>query len=238
MKPIKKESDERSELFELKERKQRIEQSKQIPLLSNDLPIKGAYKHTFQNIELGVDESKYDWRTRTTNWSFKKEFSTKVFEEDDFEYPPESVKVYFSLFYIGFCKEPSFTVWIHPNTILGSVLNLVLKQPISNYFIACQYLLLDETYFDKTLNDIYERVGRYPFLVRIKDFYGRHYMKKYKIIPYDNLTQNYVLAQQGFTYKYYSVDEKDQELLQYRNPEDPPLLNNDLVLMKNVSSQT
>ena len=238
MLPVETEINDINESFELKERKQRIKQSKQKPLLPKDLPLKGTYKHTFQNIGLGVDESKYDWRTRTTNWSFKKEFSTGVFEEDDFEYPPDSVKVYFSLFYIGFCKEQSFTVWIHPNTIFGSVLNLVLKQPISSYFIACQYLLLDETYFDKTLNDIYEHLGEYAFIVRIKDFYGRHYMKKYKSIPYDNLTITYVLVRQGLRYKYYLVDEKDQELIQYRNPEDPPRFNHDLVLMKNVSSQT
>ena len=236
MLPIEKETNERNER---KEKRDRKDQNKQIPLLSDDLPMKGAFKHNFHEFnEYSVDESKYDWRTRTSNWKFKKEFSTEVFEEEDFEYPSKDLKVEFSLTYIGFCcTEQSFTVCVHPNTILGTILNCVLKQPISNYFIANDYLL-DETYFDKTLNEVYERLEDTEFEVRIKDWYGRHYMKQYKNIPFKKLKRTQILVQKGSEYDYIEITKRNRELLRYSNPEHPPRINRKYKFMKNVSTQT
>ena len=238
--PVEIESNERTEKYEersRKEKKERIEQSQQIPLHSNELPIKGSYKHTFINIDHSIDESKYDWRRRTTNWQFKKEFSKEVFEDEDFICSDRCIKAEFSLLYVSCCSNQHFTVWVHPNTILGSILNCVLKQPISNYFIANEYLL-DETYFDKTLNEIIELLDEGFFEVRVKDWYGRRYFKKFKSVPFNELKQNLVLVQRGFKYEYIDLSKRNRELIKYSNVEHPPRVNDKLYMMKTVSTQT
>ena len=234
--PVKKES---KEVFERREKGEKKDQSKRIPLIYEDLPVKGGYKLEFQNLEINVDESKYDWRTRTTNWQYNKEISLEVFEEEDFHPSQKKFKVHFSLFYIDICSySQHFTVWVHPSIKLGSILNCALKQPISNYFIGNLCYLLDETYFDKTLNDIIERFGCTIFEVRIKDWYGRHHFKRFRNIPFEQLKINKVLVNNGSKYEYINLNKKNYELVRYRSIKHPPLVNHKNILMKNISTQT
>ena len=220
-------TDEKEEIKRMTNQQRKKQNQKLIP---KNLPEKGAYRFEFSNDE------RYDWRRRTTNWDFKKEFSDVVFYDEDHE--DEGLKVIFYFHYIGFFSDTDpFHVYLPPNTKLGSILNCVLKQPIHNYFIANNYLL-DDSFFDKTLNEVIERSYTCSFYIRVKDWYGKHHFKGYRHLSFDKLKIKQVLVKHKSIYKYLPIGKENRELIKHRNADDPPRVNGKNKLMINIQAQT